>query len=69
MYKKRAPQLRLVSIFPLKSAPQLRFLYTLRLMSHKAIYFASRCASRLITLKASFFKPRISYLPKTSNIK
>ncbi|MFS8022167.1 hypothetical protein Hanom_Chr16g01436301 [Helianthus anomalus] len=47
MYKNHAPQLRLVSIFPLKSAPQLRFLYTLRLMSHKAIYFAPRCASRL----------------------
>ncbi|MFS8027445.1 hypothetical protein Hanom_Chr16g01498801 [Helianthus anomalus] len=47
MYKKRAPQLRLMSIFPLKSAPQLRFLYTMRLMSHMAIYFAPRCASRL----------------------
>ncbi|MFS8001485.1 hypothetical protein Hanom_Chr13g01190901 [Helianthus anomalus] len=47
MYKKRAPELRLMSIFPLKSVPRLRFLYTLRLMSHKAIYFAPRCASRL----------------------
>ncbi|MFS8019673.1 hypothetical protein Hanom_Chr15g01406461 [Helianthus anomalus] len=35
MYKKRAPQLRLRSIFTLKSAPQLRFLYIVRLMSHK----------------------------------
>ncbi|MFS7966418.1 hypothetical protein Hanom_Chr09g00773501 [Helianthus anomalus] len=47
MYNKRMPQLRLMSISPLKSAPQLRFLYTPRLMSHKAIYLAPRCASRL----------------------
>ncbi|MFS8005775.1 hypothetical protein Hanom_Chr13g01241241 [Helianthus anomalus] len=47
MYKKRAPQLRLRSIFTLKSAPQLRFLYIVRLMSHKAMGFAPRCALRL----------------------
>ncbi|MFS8033926.1 hypothetical protein Hanom_Chr17g01575241 [Helianthus anomalus] len=47
MYKKRAPQLRLRSIFTLKSAPQLRFLYIVRLMSHKTMGFAPRCDLRL----------------------
>ncbi|KAJ0872539.1 hypothetical protein HanRHA438_Chr11g0524831 [Helianthus annuus] len=47
MYKKCAPQLRLRSIFTLKSAPQLRFLYIVRLTSHKAMGYAPRCALRL----------------------
>ncbi|MFS7970914.1 hypothetical protein Hanom_Chr09g00826521 [Helianthus anomalus] len=50
MYKKHAPQLRLRSIFTLKSTPQLRFLYIVRLMSHKAMGFAPRCAMRLSAL-------------------
>ncbi|KAJ0511362.1 hypothetical protein HanIR_Chr11g0551121 [Helianthus annuus] len=50
MYKKRAPQQRLRSIFTLKSAPQLRFLYIVRLTSHKAMGYAPRCALRLSAL-------------------
>ncbi|MFS7961815.1 hypothetical protein Hanom_Chr08g00719481 [Helianthus anomalus] len=38
---------RLRSIFTLKSAPQLRFLYIVRLMSHMAMGFAPICALRL----------------------
>ncbi|KAF5761764.1 hypothetical protein HanXRQr2_Chr16g0768901 [Helianthus annuus] len=47
MYIRRAPHLRLRSIFRLKSAPHLRLLYIMRLVSLKAIWLAPWVASRL----------------------
>ncbi|MFS7967553.1 hypothetical protein Hanom_Chr09g00787031 [Helianthus anomalus] len=61
MYKKRAPQLRLRSIFTLKSAPQLRFLYIARLMSHKAMGFAPRYA---LSLRRAFLNQVWEFLKK-----
>ncbi|MFS8008185.1 hypothetical protein Hanom_Chr14g01269721 [Helianthus anomalus] len=58
MYIRRAPHLRLRSIFRLKSAPHLRLLYIVRLVSLKAIWLAPWVALRLGALKARFFKPR-----------